>query len=207
MCYFKKEDENFGMLYKISKFISLKICLENKYNVNIVAYGCEILLSTIINLVFLLAVSKLFGYINFMVIFIIFFGLLRLSAGGYHAKNHSLCFIYYFFISSTCIFVTHIIAITMLPYIIIFFSLISTIIIYIYAPSSCANRPINKKENRLFKKRSRYTIAVLLTLIVLMSWTSFWQYSIIAIFAVFAESLTLIKKNEVNINYEMDEKL
>ena len=195
------------MLRAISERITAKICSGDSSKNDIVAYGCEVFLSTVISILLLLILANLLLCTYYMITFILFFGVLRLSAGGYHAKNHLLCFCSYFITSYILISIAKQIPQIIVPYFILLCGIISIIVVYIFAPADCENRPIKGNEIVIYKKRSRYTIWVLLAFIVSLSWTSHWHYSSVAMFAVLAESLTLIKiRAKESLNDEIVEK-
>ncbi len=179
------------MIYQMSRSIVHKFCGTSKLDMDTLIYGCESLLSTVINITLILSIAAFSGNFTNMVIFMIFFGLLRLSGGGHFAPNHFVCFFIYIMMGFSGIFIgIYMPEHFMIPYLILV-GAVSVILVYKFAPLSCENRPFSSEEYSIFKKRSRYMIFVLLALILVLTVLNN-DIAVIAMNGVFIESLTLI---------------
>lgn len=182
------------MLRQVSSAITPVICRYVKHNQEIVRYGLEILMATALSVAAMATLATFFGYGAEMIIFILFFGTLRMSAGGLHARSHVLCFVTYF-IGGTLGIQTaiRIPASLCILYLALLFTM-SMILIYFYAPAQTKNRPIFPKERIRFRKRSIKTTFMLGVIIALLATSSFERLANTAMMAVFMESLSLINK-------------
>lgn len=189
--YFRGEWNN--ILQKISTQLAFEISKQTNSDSEIIAFGLEILFSTIINVTLILAVAFSFGFGLEMIVYLSSFGILRTSAGGYHAKNHLLCFLTYLLLS-----VIGITAVSLIPentYVIVIAVLffVSMILIYIFAPTQTPNRPIFPKERIIFRKRSIFVGYASIFITIILCIFNFWNIGLIVSVAIFTESLTLIK--------------
>lgn len=185
------------MIKTISVKIARKVCIAGKYDTEVMTFGLEILLSTVTNILLIVAIAYAAGFGNEMMLYITAFGVLRISAGGYHSRNHILCFITYLAISTAGIMFVRFVPQELLGYYITALLTASMILIYTYAPTQTANRPIYPNERKRFKKRSIFTLFALAALTGGLVGFGFSRMALVVTTAVFTESLTLIhKKNE-----------
>lgn len=66
-------------------------------------YGFELLISTTSTLCIILILGLFGGYISHAIIFLLYFVPIRITAGGYHAKSYSRCFILTNMIAIVCV--------------------------------------------------------------------------------------------------------
>ena len=121
----------------------------------IYVYGLDALMSTFINLMIIATLGIVLGVFWETVIFMLAFAVLRIFAGGYHAKTRIGCAaastsaylismaLYYF----TPDDLSKILALVL--------ALISTVSIFVLAPIEHKNRPYEGDEYKRFKKISR----------------------------------------------------
>lgn len=138
--------------YILNKSISI---IKNKYSIDkdteeVILYGLEGIYLTITKAIIILFLAYKMNLIYDVILFLLFYNLIRLFAFGMHAKSSIVCLI-----SSTFIFLG-------IPYIckriiinkivkIILFSL-TTILILIFSPADTEKRPIISKKRRIFYK-------------------------------------------------------
>lgn len=82
------------MIKKISDLLSIKIYKhmgDNKYDIEVLSYGLECILNTLITTSVLLIFGAVTHNIILYVIWLIYFSLLRRYFGGFHAQTHFLC--------------------------------------------------------------------------------------------------------------------
>lgn len=157
------------MLEKTSKYFALKLCSFNKSNdsdiLEIVAYGIEIMLAAIINVVLVLIISAMFNRFVETVTFLCVFMPLRTYSGGFHAKTHVRCF---FILLCCVIFEWLIIDVFMefdLIYVGILVLLVSSIVIILLTPIEHKNKPLTKKHI----SHSRFVCRIILSIIWIIS--------------------------------------
>ncbi|MDR1700621.1 MAG: accessory gene regulator B family protein [Lachnoclostridium sp.] len=183
------------MIHQASRYIVIHFCGNSEYDRDTLIYGCEALLSTILNCAVMLIMASIFGFFMQMVTIMLFYISLRLSAGGYHAPNYLICFIVGISVYTAGIVIGMLLADYLIGPYILTMGLLSVILIFRYAPCDCENRPFSSEEYIIFKRRSRIMIFVLLSLIVVL-WFFHAIFAAIAMNGVLGESVTLIRKNQ-----------
>lgn len=121
-----------------------------------IRYGLETVYLTIFKTVLFIVLSIIFGYFHELIMYMIFYGILRLFGFGAHAKESIHCWIGSTFFFITFPLISKYLIINKIVNILI--SLIAFIILCIYAPSDTEKRPLINKN-----KRKRYKI---LTIVV-----------------------------------------
>lgn len=115
-----------------------------------IKYGLETVYLTIIKTIVFILLAILLKTIKGLLLFMLFYGIIRLTGFGVHAKKSIHCWI-----SSILIFLIIPILIkyiTINNYILYIISLISITILAIYAPADTPKRPlINKKKRIIYK--------------------------------------------------------
>ncbi len=163
----------------------------NKEERDIYKYGLEVFLSLVTKIVLLTIIAYIFNVMVEMFIFATTFFILRINAGGYHAKTFLGCFI------TTVIFTF--VTINVLSNILVPFYLtlivlaISDILIFLYAPVDTPNKRSTPKEYSIYRGRS-LKLAALFTLGIITVYfadASKLYYCNIGVFAFLIESITL----------------
>jgi accessory gene regulator B len=151
------------MINKISALLSEEIKLRLNSSDNekeIYAYSIEVLISLFINLVILSFTAYILKKQAELIIFILFFSVLRSYAGGYHAKTHIECMVLSF-----CIFMISALSSTYLAeygeIILISGILLSVTMVFFLAPAESENKPLSKKQRAKYKKISRIIVILL----------------------------------------------
>ena len=115
-----------------------------------IKYGLETVYLTIVKTIIFILLAILLKTIKELLLFMLFYGIIRLTGFGVHAKKSLHCWI-----SSILIFVIIPILIkyvTLNNYVIYLISIVSIIILAIYAPADTPKRPlINKKKRIIYK--------------------------------------------------------
>ena len=163
------------MTKKIAYSIANYFLYKNQFDENklhIYAYGFELIIATIINILGILIISAIRNYLIEAVLFLIAFILLRSTAGGFHTKHHWSCFltmniIFYAF----SLIVQKIIIFNYIIYYIVFSNLFILLIIWLFSPIRSINNPLTEKQKVIFRKRSMYI--VLLNIIISLLYFTF----------------------------------
>ncbi|QUH29039.1 accessory gene regulator ArgB-like protein [Vallitalea guaymasensis] len=198
------------MIYEFSNKISSKLIgkkIIKEDDKEVYTYGFEIIISSLLILIGMVILGIIFRCLLKVIVFILFFCSLRVQAGGYHAKSHWKCFIYFLLSCFLAILISHLLLDFDKNLIIIILVLIeSCIIIITYAPVDTVNKPLGSSEKVAYKKKSMITVIVQSIIIIAMSifLNSLESYYMVAAIAVFMESLTVLpiinkKESEVKI--------
>lgn len=165
---------------------SQKIKLEDQ---ELYQYGIEQGILILLNVFTALAIGLIFHYLLYVVIFSVAFIPLRSYAGGFHAKTFSRCYIlsvltlvsFYILIKNISFSITTMIII----------SIIFSIIILLLSPVETENKPLDKLEVKIYKKRT-YLIWMIEILIYMTSFLLNLKFIWLSIaFAWFALSVML----------------
>ncbi len=118
-------------------------------------YCFELLISTVVSISGIVIIACLFKQVFNTLFFFIGFFLCRKTSGGYHAKNHLLCFLF-----TQSIFLTFMLIVTYVKIdnyflLSLIISAVAAVVIFIFAPVDVPNKPFSDKERAVYKKRGR----------------------------------------------------
>ncbi|HBC32193.1 MAG TPA: hypothetical protein DC024_13250 [Clostridiales bacterium] len=185
------------MINKFSAKLSEELSLSLNSSDNekeIYAYSIEVLISLLINLIILSITAYFFKKPAELIVFIIFFSILRSYAGGYHAKTHIECISLSLFL-----FVISALSSTYLiefgKVILSFGILFSIIMVFVFAPSESENKPLSKKRYKKYRTLSRIIVIALSVTAICLYFTkeTTGHLYITAVAAMSFESLSLLK--------------
>lgn len=132
----------------------------------IVVYGLDALLSTLMNLIIILGLGLLLGQFLQTVVFLMSFAVLRVFAGGYHARTRIGCTASFIVIYLSGMALQYYTPAVLMKPLAIGLAAISLVSVFVMAPVEHPNRPFQDNEHQLFKRISRI-IAGLQTLLVI----------------------------------------
>lgn len=118
----------------------------------------------ILNLASVAVVGLLFGMLWQSFIFTVSYGLLRPVAGGYHARLQRNCYIF-----SLILIIAVLCALQWLPWnsiICLVMLLLSDMVIFILAPVEDENKPLDEKEQMVYKQRTHIILLFLSAMIL-----------------------------------------
>lgn len=118
-------------------------------------YGFELLISTASSLMSILLISACINHLSYAICFLLFFFILRLFCGGYHAQTYSKCFLITNLSFLIIAVFTELIIITNMKCIIPIIILFTVAVVWIFAPVKNENHPSSKRTNRKNKFISR----------------------------------------------------
>ena len=135
---------------------------------NIYVYGFNQLLFTGLNLITVIILGVIFNKLMDSIIFMCTYIPIRVYAGGYHAKTHLKCYIFSIIMLSIILFILKINLISL--HISLILVLISSILILFLSPVEDKNKPLDKLEKKVYKKRTirNFIIALIVLLIFLL---------------------------------------
>lgn len=127
-------------------------------------YGFELLLSTLSSMITIFSVSIIIGKPGYAIFFMLFFFSLRLFTGGYHAKTYLICFITTNSLFIITILLTKFILFFHLNWIMPILVIISTAVIWIFAPIKNIHHPCSE-ESYIKNKKWAHLLSSLYSLI------------------------------------------
>lgn len=137
--------------------------INKKYNyddikIEELRYGLEGIYLTITKAIVIFSIALILGIFKELLVFLLFFNILRFSAFGIHAKNSIVCLIYSSLIFLMLPIISKYLIINNLIKIILFIFLI--ILMYVYAPADTEKRPIVSNKRRMTYKIISTTNAI-----------------------------------------------
>lgn len=155
-------------------------------------YGFELLISTSASAISILLLSAIFGFFPVAVVFLTVFMTLRSFVGGYHAETYGRCFILTNIVYILVVCISYAVSLCKHPLafaiLVSLLSVVSAIIIFLFAPVKNANHPLTASRYQKNKKNARYFtlffLAILAALICLQTdllYTSVVSITIMAV--------------------------
>ena len=135
------------------KMVSNKIIDNDKFD--IYAYGFEMLFAYASLVLIILLISILTNSLIESMLFLIGFYVLRKYAGGFHASTYLKCQLLFVINYILFLLIMSAIRFTSLWGVIVFLSIISIFVVFVFAPVDHENRRFNSNEFRHFKRMSR----------------------------------------------------
>ena len=153
-------------------------------------YGLRQGLFMILNILTTILLGYIFKNVWQAVIFMIAYSPLRVYAGGYHTKTQLRCYIFSIFLTIVVICANKYIPGTSQNIIII--TIISCIIVFSLSPVEDRNKPLDKVEKAVYRKRSLYALLFEVILIILLLSIGFKFVALSVSISLLALSLMLI---------------
>lgn len=156
----------------LSKRISYLVCgtdCTDEDERSVIEFGVSILLAKMLNLVTEIIIGCLFSMLWETVIFLLTFSFLRSYAGGFHASSSLKCYI-----SSSAVMAVALLIIRYADMAIanMAFALFGTVSCLIFAPVESQNKPLDKVEKSVYRKRA----LIILFLILLVMTCSYFLH-------------------------------
>lgn len=136
---------------KITEWLYQKELIDRSH-ADVYRYGIQQLLTLILNIVSFFIIGIIFHVILPTILFLLFYAILRIYAGGYHAKTPIRCYLF-----SNVIVILFAIIFQHLPMTHIgcsIFTLICAVFILCFSPVGCKNKPLSEKEKKHYRTRS-----------------------------------------------------
>lgn len=160
------------MFKKIASRCTNALCASgviDKNNFQIYAYGMELVVSTLVNLIEIFAISIIFFRFSSGLCFLLAFIPLRSTAGGYHANSHWACnlisvggFVGFHYLVR---FIPH----EYLSSLYIACGIFSTITVCLFSPCEAVNKPLTPVQRRN-NRRASMMICIVNLIIALSLW-------------------------------------
>lgn len=127
-------------------------------------YGFELLISSVIGIMVLIAISIAEGNCFAWLPYLLGFIPARITGGGYHAKTHFTCILSFSLVFSLFLLLSNHVDIRPITY--IFLSLATLIISLAVAPVEAINKPLTKEKR--IKNRKRCLMCAIITQVMAM---------------------------------------
>lgn len=145
-------------------------------------YGLNQGMSILLNIATTLGIGLLFGTVLQLVVFMVAYIPLRSYAGGYHARTPVRC--YLISIAMLTIISLLIKYITLVRWVYLIETVISSVIIAILSPVADNNKPLDEIEIVVYKKRTKL-ILLAEVVVSILSWITEWEFIFIIMTYVF----------------------
>ncbi|OGO76712.1 MAG: hypothetical protein A2Y23_06620 [Clostridiales bacterium GWB2_37_7] len=156
-------------------------------------FGLQLMISGVFKFIGFMIFAWALGWIVEAFIFLVVFGLIRVSAGGYHAKSYLMCFITTGIMMTTAILLSKLFLSRFSVVGLTVVLMIASLMVILYAPVDSPNRRLTAKERKINRIRSLLTVFCL-SAIALLTYLLFPQglvFCNVAALAMLFESITL----------------
>lgn len=129
---------------------------EKRDDFEILVYGAELFLSSVVNTIFVLVIGFVFGCLLEALLFLAFFCPLRKYSGGFHASTYWSCsLIFCLYFALICYFVGDI------PFVWrLIIAVFDVIVVLLLTPVEDPNKPIRGKRKEKIIVRTRITLVI-----------------------------------------------
>lgn len=156
-------------------------------------YYFEIMLSTVLNALFLIICGILFNNIINTILFMIGFVIFRTVSGGFHASSHMKCFFTLASVFFVLIIILKFVPVQWINVLTIIFLLISTLLIYFIAPVEHKNNPLDENTREKLKKSAQIlSVLISFIIIVLIFTIGFSKYIFSFCYGMFAVAISIV---------------
>lgn len=144
----------------IAHFFVIKNIVEKPEEV-IYAYGMELLISDVLNSIFVLLIALISHTLPAVIIFLAVFMSLRQSVGGYHANSHFSCMLTLIIVMLIFSYGICNISDSLIWLFDIVFVSLSLPVIFSIAPVPHPNKPMSEEKGVILKRKSRVLVLLL----------------------------------------------
>ena len=161
-------------------YLKKKGIIVSDEQLEICAYGLELIVSAILNIVILVMCSFVLHEERYILFYFLGFIPLRLFAGGYHADNHLNCCIIFAGIYVVSVFLRCIAE----PPLVLCFIVVETLLILLLSPVESVNKQITSKRRRISRNRSIWILLANVVVCIVFLWVqpnnSYIEYYLIS---------------------------
>ena len=123
-------------------------------DVDVYAYGFELMISTAVNIACVIVISVLFSAPLSWIFFLLPFIPLRMTAGGYHAKTHLGCCAVFCVAYTALLLPAVFLTASMTPALLTGISALNLIAVLLLSPMAAAGKPLDEKSRAANRRRS-----------------------------------------------------
>ena len=111
-------------------------------------YGLELIMSTLLNIALMLGLSAAMGHVWLLIPYLAAFIPLRLSAGGYHAKQHLACILFNGAVYFAALLIVNALSSREASPFCLLACVVSAAVTFLFAPVPARNKPLSPAERR-----------------------------------------------------------
>lgn len=159
---------------KLANSFFVKGFVQKEEDIEVYAYGLELLISTLASLLAVLILGACFGQFYPAIAFLLAFIPIRTYAGGYHAATHFRCFMTLMVVYGLDILLVAYLPQRHIVWIALTVSIISAVLVYWLSPIPDANKPISMEKRKNYREISIAIVSAQLFLVsvaVFLGWT------------------------------------
>lgn len=172
--------------------------LISKEEQEIYSYGFKQGILLLLNAMTVIVVGLIYGMVWQTIIFMIFYSFIRGYAGGYHAKTSFICYLLSIAMITAVLWLTKLIPLN--GSVCFIMVLTSSIIIFILAPIEDGNKPLDRKEKEVFKKRTNINLSISIGCVLFFWFIGGEQISIIIAMGICMVAIMLVFGKIKNLN-------
>lgn len=172
--------------------------LEKHYQISqeeqpIYIYGFELLISTLLSMTSIIFISLLINKLSYAMSFFLFFFILRLFCGGYHANTYLKCFITTNTIFASTILLTKLYLLLHVKWVMPILVTVSMVIVWLFSPIKNKHHPCSEETYIKNKRRSKFlSLLYLLIFIYIYYFTSFTEIAVHSAWSLIIVSTMII---------------
>lgn len=155
-------------------------------------YGLNVFFSSLFNMLGILLIFTMAGYLKEMLLLIMFFATLRTFVGGYHAKSRVRCFVFFLFLSVGMLWLHNTVNFIEYRNELFIALLVCILFIAVFAPMDTSNKPLSLKEKDTYRKKALIIVISQSILIFGLYILSFESAAFIGILGIYAAVFTMI---------------
>lgn len=152
-------------------------------------YCFQIFFSTLINIVLILFISCITNQIINGILFLVYFGILRLNCGGFHFNNYMLCIGVFNLLVFFILLLLKDTSFNLNTSVLLIFT--SLVCILIFAPRECKNKKLTNVERNKYKKNIHKIIPCLVISLIMLR-TINESYATFPIIAIVTSAILLL---------------
>lgn len=193
------------MINKLTEIIIYKMIEENviaSEDFDIHFYGLNLILISIFEIGVLITLSLLTGAFVEMIVFLLYFTILRSYSGGFHAKTITRCLMTSLSFSLMSIYSYYYLFQVALGNGFVLINLISLGLLLLFAPTANKNRPISEAERIHFRKLSLLVYGIEVLLLLVLVYLNIYPAIVhVGTVTILLQSLTLINMDTLKSKF------
>jgi len=143
---------------RIAQFFYVNSIIKEKEDIEVYAYGLEILISSLSSILAVLLIGIFCNQLIGSILFFLAFIPLRTYSGGYHAKTHAMCFVILIVVYIINLISISYIADSIIVNAILMSMMFSSVVIYTLAPIDDKNKRLSEMQKKKYRRIALYIL-------------------------------------------------
>lgn len=181
-------------MYRLSDRVTNLLCRSGIISQNdkeIYQFGMDAAFLKFIHTFTMVIVGAMFNMLAESIIFILFFSVLRVFAGGIHAKTKIACYVISWIMILSVLATIKFLPLAILKLLCFALFLLSIIIIWWLAPQGSDNKPLEPQETAVYRKRALINLAIESALISMLYCLQAYSWAAAATFGLMMVAVML----------------